>query len=74
MGVKRTSIATAQIDVWLKEVDDLLNKNAKEIVPQQENLSGFYSTFFFVPKNCGKMRPIINLRPQSVSQETTFQN
>lgn len=63
MGVKKTSIATAQIDVLLKEVEELLSKNAIEIVPQQEKLSGFYSTFFLVPKKCGKMRPIINLRP-----------
>lgn len=62
-GVKKTSIATAQIDVLLKEVEELLSKNAIEIVTQREKLSGFYSTFFLVPKKCGKMRPIINLRP-----------
>lgn len=62
-GVKKTSIPTAQIDVLLKEVEELLSKNAIENVTQQEKLSGFYSTFFLVPKKCGKMRPIINLRP-----------
>lgn len=62
-GGEKNLIATAQIDVLLQEVEELLSKNAIEIVHQQEKLSSFYSTFFLVPKKCGKMRPMKKLRP-----------
>jgi hypothetical protein len=51
----------------------LIQKDVIEPVPQQDVHSGFYSTFFLVSKKNGKMRPVINLRPQ-VSQENSFQN
>lgn len=54
MGVKKTLIATAQIDVLLQEVEELLSKNAIEIVHQQEKLSGFYSTFSLYQRNAEK--------------------
>ena len=63
LGVKKTVIPHAQKHCLLKEVNDLLEKNAIEHVANQENQTGFYSTFFLVPKKSGKMRPIINLRP-----------
>ena len=44
-------------------MEDLLRKDAIEMVPLQEINCGFYSTFFLVPKKKGKMRPVINLRP-----------
>ena len=41
----------------------MLEKNAIEPVPWQEAQTGFYSTFFLVPKKSGGLRPVINLRP-----------
>lgn len=47
-------------------MEDLLRKDAIETVPLHEINSGFYSTFFLVPKKNGKMRPVINLRPLNI--------
>ena len=54
LGVKKTVIPHAQKHCLLKEVNDLLEKNAIEHVANQENQTGFYSTFFLVPKKVEK--------------------
>ncbi len=40
----------------------LLAKDAIEPVPPAERRQGFYSPYFIVPKNCGGLRPILDLR------------
>ena len=62
-GIKQTSVPNQDLDLLKLEVEDLLKKDAIETVPWNEINSGFYSTFFLVPKKNGKMRPVINLRP-----------
>ena len=62
-GIKDTSVSSKNIDILQEEIDILIQKDVIEPVPQQEVHSGFYSTFFLVPKKNGKMRPVINLRP-----------
>ncbi|KAK3092798.1 hypothetical protein FSP39_007315 [Pinctada imbricata] len=46
----------------LEEIQSLLEKNAIERVPRDQEGLGFYSTFFIVPKKDGGLRPILNLR------------
>lgn len=60
-GVKETKLAQKSLLVLLQEVDELLQKQAIEPVPPQEEPRGFYSTFFVVPKKTGDLRPILNL-------------
>ena len=43
-----------------KEVDQLVAKNAVEIVPREDVT--FFSTFFLTPKKSGAWRPILNLK------------
>ena len=62
-GIKQTSVQRENLNILEAEVEDLLRKDAIEMVPLQEINCGFYSTFFLVPKKNGKMRPVINLRP-----------
>ena len=62
-GIKQTSVQRENLNILEAEVEDLLRKDAIEMVPFQEINCGFYSTFFLVPKKNGKMRPVINLRP-----------
>ena len=62
-GIKQTSVPNQDLDLLKLEVEDLLKKDAIETVPWNEINSGFYSTFFLVPKKNGKMRLVINLRP-----------
>ena len=49
--------------IILKEIEKLLEKRAIEPVPNAETGTGFYSTFFLVPKRTGGLRPVINLKP-----------
>ena len=44
-------------------MEDLFNKNALERVPDCVAHTGFYSTYFLVPKKTGDLRPILNLKP-----------
>jgi len=60
---KRNFSILKNIDILQEEIDILIQKDVIEIVPQQEVHSGFYNTFFLVPKKNEKMRPVINLRP-----------
>ena len=48
--------------VLRQEVATLLGKGAIEVVEPQEQLDGFYSTYFLVPKYDGGFRPILDLR------------
>ena len=63
LGIKQTSLSFENTNIIREEVENLLFKNAIEKIPQNEINSGFYSTFFLVPKKTGSMRPVINLRP-----------
>ena len=65
-GIRETSVRKENLDILEAEVEDLLRKDAIEIVPLYEINSGFYSTFFLVPKKSRKMRPVINLRPLNI--------
>ena len=40
-----------------EEVEDLLRKGVVKPVPLDKERSGFYSTYFFVPKRDGGHRP-----------------
>lgn len=62
-GIKATNVSVKDQKNLDLEVQKLLEKHAVEIVPSSQALTGFYSTFFLVPKKNGKMRPVINLRP-----------
>ena len=47
-----------------QEVQELLAKQAVHYVPtSRQNELGFISSVFVVPKKCGGLRPVINLRP-----------
>ena len=50
-------------DCLTEEVQCLLKKGVVEIVPPNEVLDGYYSTFFLTPKSTGGLRPILNVRP-----------
>ena len=50
-------------DVLRQELQELLEKDAIELVPIGQMGSGFYSTYFQVPKKDGGTRPILNLKP-----------
>ena len=62
-GVKQTKINKQNSLFILQEVDELLQKKAIEIVPQNQIQSGFYSTLFLAEKKTRDLRPVINLRP-----------
>ena len=62
-GIKETVVPSCQTMLLEKEIENLLSKNAIERVQKKDNMKGFYSTLFLVPKKNGKMRPVINLRP-----------
>ena len=63
MGVKETHVTAQNLNILQLEVDKLLQKGAIENIPPESRQTGFYSTFFLVPKKTGDLRPIINLRP-----------
>ena len=51
-------------DVLLAEVTEMLAKGAVEVIPPEQQIAtGFYSTYFLVPKKDGGIRPILNLKP-----------
>jgi hypothetical protein len=53
--------------MFLQEVQSCLSKGAIEPVPASENLQGFYSTNFLVPKKTG------DLRLKTYPESETFQ-
>jgi hypothetical protein len=63
LGIKQTKVPFDQENLIQKEIEELLLKNAIEIVDKSQILTGFYSTLFLVPKKNGEMRPVINLKP-----------
>ncbi|CAC5402810.1 unnamed protein product [Mytilus coruscus] len=62
-GIKKTIISHKNTDIFLAEINSLLEKDAIEKMNFPEYLLGFYSTLFLVPKKNGKMRPVTNLKP-----------
>ena len=50
-GVKETKIAFQNVEIFQKEIIELLQKDVIEKVPSQQKNFGFYSTLFLVPKN-----------------------
>ena len=62
-GVRHTNVNAQNAAILQSEVEKLLQKGAIEPVPPAEMETGFYSTFFVVPKKTGDLRPIINLKP-----------
>lgn len=46
----------------LREMSNLLQKGAVELVPTSEQGQGFYSRYFTVPKRDRGLRPILDLR------------
>ena len=60
-GVKSTP-PHVRPDVLSDEVEDLLRKGVIKPVPLDQERSGFYSTYFLVPKRDGGHRPILNLK------------
>lgn len=62
-GIRKTSVSLKDSDILIQEINTLIEKDAIEPVRQQDAATGFYSTFFLVPKKNGTMRPVINLRP-----------
>ncbi len=61
-GVRFTSVLNKDPPVLRAEVAVLLAKDAIELVPPAEMKSGFYSSYFIVPKKGGGLRPILDLR------------
>ena len=62
-GVRVTRFGSReQNKVVKKEIQELLEKQAIERVPVSQVGSGYYSTFFMVPKKDGGFRPILNLK------------
>lgn len=47
----------------LEEVQNLLEKDAIELVSKDHSREGFYSRLFLIPKKGGGMRPILNVKP-----------
>lgn len=62
-GIRHTNVNAQNASILLLEVKKLLQKGAIEPVPPENMKTGFYSTFFLVPKKTGDLRPIINLKP-----------
>ncbi|KAL0180842.1 hypothetical protein M9458_023248, partial [Cirrhinus mrigala] len=62
-GVLSTTVhSDTHAAVLCAEVAVLLAKDAIEPVPPAEMKSGFYSSYFIVPKKSGGLRPILDLR------------
>ncbi len=73
-GVRRTSMKPDTRAVMDGEVVDLQEKGAVVPVPSGQEGSGFYSTYFSVPKKDGGSRPILNLKPfnKAVNKKEKF--
>lgn len=62
-GVVETVMKTPEkVAALVKEITELLAKEAVTVVPQEQRNSGLYSPYFLVPKKTGGMRPILDLR------------
>ncbi len=61
-GILETSWQSGTPPVLCEEIAVLLAKDAIEPVIPAEMRQGFYSPYFIVPKKCGGLRPILDLR------------
>ena len=62
-GVQMTMVKDpVQAEVLNREILTLLEKEAVERVSSDEQLAGFYSKYFIIPKKDGGLRPILDLR------------
>ena len=61
--VRHTNVNAQNAAILQSEVGKVLQKVRIEPVPSAEMETGFYSTFFVVPKKTRDLRPIINLKP-----------
>ncbi|KAK7878584.1 hypothetical protein WMY93_030420 [Mugilogobius chulae] len=62
-GVRLTVVSDPDRSLALRqEIQELLQKGAIEVVQSSEQLKGFYSNYFLVPKKDGGFRPILDLR------------
>ncbi len=61
-GIQFTSVLNKDAPVLHAEITRLLVKDTIEPVPPAQMKSGFYSPYFIVPKNCGGLQPILDLR------------
>ena len=62
-GIQKTNVNVQNSNIFLSEVDNLLEKGAIKLVPQENLRTGFYSAFLPVPKKSEVLRPVINLKP-----------
>ncbi|XP_070402392.1 uncharacterized protein [Nothobranchius furzeri] len=61
-GIVETTFTSQEQSQALElELQELLSMNAISQVPRGQELSGFYSRYFVVPKKSGGMRPILDL-------------
>ena len=60
-GLRNTFLRSGQ-STLSEEVEGLLEKCAVEPVPPGQEMDGFYSTYFLIPKKDGGIRPILNLK------------
>ena len=62
-GTRRTALRPGDgQSVMLEEVESLCAKSAVVPVPPDQRGTGYYSTYFVVPKKDGGLRPILNLK------------
>ena len=52
----------ARTDILSEEVEDMVREGVVNPVPLDQERSGFYSTYFLVPKQDEGHRPILNLK------------
>ncbi len=61
-GIRGTPVISKSSDVLSEEIIGLRQKAAVILVPPGQEESGYYSTYFIVPKKDGGLRPILNLK------------
>lgn len=61
-GIIHTTVKGNEAHVLRSEIQTLLEKGATEVVPLAYSESGFYSSYFLVPKKDSWLRPILDLR------------
>ena len=61
-GVQSTPVHRKGTELLSNEVKDLLWKGAIVLTPLDQVRSGYYSTYFLVPKKDGGLRLILNLK------------